>query len=1154
MPGPTMNILKTNLNYYAGLLSAALSLAVLTNSSHAGLNAYEPFNYTTSIPNGTASTANGFTGNWTCGATPTIAAGMTYPDLPSAHGSFSSTSGRQFVGFATPLSAGTKWISFLFNLAGNNGANHCGVYFPNGGTGLFFGYGLDPQTATTGGLRPGSILTTGTGTANATSLASGFIGTYGQTPYLVVIRIDFNTSGGNDTVTIYLNPTADSATPGVAPAYALNTFNVGDITGIGFQNPGGGFAVKVDEVRVGDTYADVVGGSAVESPLAPVITGISPETGLTTGGTVVTITGSNFLAGATVKFGANAGTAVFLTDSTSITATTPAAGPGPVNVVVENTNSISGTNLNGFTYVLPPPAPPTPATIVPGSMVASGSNLSFIWQGGTNTISILLTATNVGPEAIWTPLATNVFGADGLSTNSLPINPGEAKRFYGLSEPEAFIQVSAPTGLQTISSGATNAIGLAWNASATPGVTGYRVVYGLDSNALTNAVDVGNVTSAIISGLTPGQTYYLAVIALAGLNQSLATEATISAQPDLEVGIVALFDAGTVLEPPTTVDTTEALITYVADRARDRHAREDMFSAYDHYLTWYWEERTIAIEIIDRVAKGGTDITVNYTTLTPLSQPEFRAFFRGINTVAEYHFNLLAPLVGPNQYTATITAKLPENRPLQIGDRMEIEISQFLQAPVHGRNNYYGTTMLYIVGQGIVPWAQGNDLGFNGGIVGNVNQSLDSYPLPTNAWLGGQTTLPYQYSNEPEHRFKQMVGNIAPTNAQPFMLGRRLHHTDFGDGSHSEGGNPIFTEHVGKLGPKFIAASCVDCHVNNGRALPAPVGMPLTKWVFKVGSNAGGAAHPTLGHVLQSQSTTGPNEGNVSIASYTTTNGQYGDGTPYSLQKPNYSFAGTTPAFFSARIAPQLVGLGLLEAVSESTIAALADPEDANADGISGRMQIVTDPETGQQRLGRFTNKGSQARLSHQIAAALNSDMGVTTPVFPKRDGETTNSPVELSAGDLDLMTRYVALLGIGARRDLTNAQALQGEQLFTTAQCVKCHTPTLTTSPYHPMTELRNQVIHPYTDLLLHDMGPGLADNMGEGNATGSEWRTPPLWNIGLTAGVSGGEAYLHDGRARSLEEAILWHGGEAEASKEAFRTMSAADRAALIKFLKSL
>jgi CxxC motif-containing protein (DUF1111 family) len=602
------------------------------------------------------------------------------------------------------------------------------------------------------------------------------------------------------------------------------------------------------------------------------------------------------------------------------------------------------------------------------------------------------------------------------------------------------------------------------------------------------------------------------------------------------------------------VDTPTALITYIGDRARDRHAREDMFNAYDHYLTWYWEDRSVAIEIIDEVAKGGSQITVNYTTLIPLSAPEFRAFFRGMNTVAEYHFNLLAPLVGPNQYRAVITSKLPENRPLQIGDRMEIEISLFLQAPANGRANYYGTTFLYIVGQGIVPWAQGNDLGFNGGIVGNVNQSLDSYPLPETAWLGGHTTLPYQYSNEPEHRFKQLAGNIAPTNVQPFLLGRRLHHTDFGTGAHSESGNPIFAAHVGKLGPKFIARSCVACHVNNGRALPPEIGAPMLRTVMRVGGDASGTTHPTLGTVLQPQSASGSIEGSATIASYTTNFGQYADGTPYSLRKPNYTFSGTTPEFFSARLAPPLVGLGLLEAVSENTIAALADPDDANQDGISGRMQIVVDPETSQQRLGRLTSKGGKARLSHQIAAALNRDMGVTTTIFPALDGEITGGAPELSDADLDLMVRYVALLGVGARRNLSDAQALHGEQLFASAQCVKCHVPELVTSAYHPFTELRNQTIQPYTDLLLHDMGPGLADNMGEAGATGSEWRTPPLWNIGLTAGVSGGEAYLHDGRARTLEEAILWHGGEAEASKEAFRTMSAADRAALIKFLKSL
>jgi CxxC motif-containing protein (DUF1111 family) len=221
-------------------------------------------------------------------------------------------------------------------------------------------------------------------------------------------------------------------------------------------------------------------------------------------------------------------------------------------------------------------------------------------------------------------------------------------------------------------------------------------------------------------------------------------------------------------------------------------------------------------------------------------------------------------------------------------------------------------------------------------------------------------------------------------------------------------------------------------------------------------------------------------------------------------------------------------------------------------------MQTVTDPVTGQQRLGRFGWKAAQATLTQQLASALNNDMGVTTSIFPNLDrGSAQPDPgpsTELSDSDLDDLYRYNAVLGVSARRDLTDAQALQGEALFTSANCVKCHTATLFTSGYHPITELRGQTIHPYTDLLLHDMGSDLADNLGEGVATGSEWRTAPLWSIGLTAGVSGGENYLHDGRARTLEEAILWHGGEALSSREAFRTMSATDRAALIKFLQSL
>ena len=694
-----------------------------------------------------------------------------------------------------------------------------------------------------------------------------------------------------------------------------------------------------------------------------------------------------------------------------------------------------------------------------------------------------------------------------------------------VSEGSSDIVTALPVTSQAVSQ-------LSWNSL--PNVT-YQLFSSTDllSWNLINSESIGDGTLLhfIVPRIEPAEFYRLEYPEIdSPLNDSL---------------IVPLYNASTTLEPPTTIDTPEALITRIGDRARDRHAREGNFMAYDHYLPWYWEERSMNIEVIDKVAKGGTEVTFNYTTQAPLGAAEFRAFFRGIGTVAEYHQNQIADLVGPNQYTATLSQQQPELRPLEIGDRIEIEISQFLAAPTNGRSNYYGSTMLYIVGQGIVPWE---------GLTLPNGPPLDSYPLPEQAWLGGLTTLPYQYSDEPDNRFKQMAGNLSPINSQPFLLGRRLHHTSFDTGSHSEPGNPIFAEHIGKLGNKFINRSCVACHVNNGRSLPPAIGASMQQSVVKVGNDANGSPHPILGSVLQPQSISGSPEGDATISSYTNTSGQYGDGSSYSLRKPNYSFSGTPPSHYSVRVAPPLVGLGLLEAIAESSILALADPNDENSDGISGRTQTAVDSSTGETRLGRFTSRASQPRLIDQIASALNTDMGVTSTIAPILDGESNSNAPEISDSDLELMNRYVALLGVSARRDLNNTQALAGEQLFTATGCATCHTPTFTTSAFHPMTELRNQTIHPYTDLLLHDMGPGLADNMGEGDASGSEWRTPPLWNIGLTAGVSGGESYLHDGRARTLEEAILWHGGEGEASKESFRNLPAADRQALIEFLKSL
>ena len=702
--------------------------------------------------------------------------------------------------------------------------------------------------------------------------------------------------------------------------------------------------------------------------------------------------------------------------------------------------------------------------------------------------------------------------------------------------------------------------------------------------------------------------------------------------------IVPLYNSSSAVDPVLVQDIGSAIVTRFGDRARDRHAREANFMNYAHFLPLYWEFRTVGIELIDTVAKGGTTITANITTLHQMDTPDFRAFYLGSGVLTNYYFNMDSTQIDPFHYTVTINQNSATGQPLKVGDRMEIEFSQFILPPLVGRSNYYGTAVLYTVGTGgLVPWE-------------GQGANLDSFPMPQVNWLGGTTTLPRNYSNEPIQAFKQMAGNISPTSIQPFMLGRRLHHTDFGDGSHSEPGNPIFTEQMNKLGPRYSAHSCLSCHNNNGRGLPPgtvstagltveffannapwadviysingntqafrmdhdaatnnntwivrdiPGGAsvqynftigndsggqsstspttftmiagsqansgtyghttlePALQYVIKVGSDANGAALPALGKVLQPLITSGSPEAGVSLGSWTTTNGTYGDGTAYSLRSPNFTFTGVTPPFYSARIAPQLVGMGLLEAIDENTVAALADPNDANSDGISGRMQTVVDPETGQTRLGRFGWKAAQARLTHQIAGALNNDMGVTSAIFPNLDcgsaqGSCGAAGTEITSSDLAQMARYVSLLGVQAQRTLTT-QAATGQSLFTSAGCTKCHTAQLTTGPNHPYAELRNQTIHPYTDLLLHDMGPGLTSNMGEGAASGAEWRTPPLWGLSYGITVSGGESYLHDGRARTLAEAILWHGGEGNAAKEAFRTMSAVNRDALIAFLMS-
>ena len=335
-----------------------------------------------------------------------------------------------------------------------------------------------------------------------------------------------------------------------------------------------------------------------------------------------------------------------------------------------------------------------------------------------------------------------------------------------------------------------------------------------------------------------------------------------------------------------------------------------------------------------------------------------------------------------------------------------------------------------------------------------------------------------------------------------------------------------------------------------------------------VGADGKPVPHPAYGEQLNDRAVLGvPAEGRA-VIDVTEVPGTYGDGTPYSLARPHYRFADLAygpldGAMISPRVAPAVIGLGLLEAVPTSTLEALADPDDGDGDGISGRINWLTGRD-GKPAAGRFGWKANVATLREQGAGAANGDIGLTSSLFPAkncpapqtacRDAAHDPNGPDLSDRFLDKLTTYVRTLAVPVERDAADPHVVRGFALFKQFGCAACHVPTLKTEADAPLPELSGQIFHPFTDLLLHDMGADLADGRPDGSATGSEWRTPPLWGLGLLSRVNGHDRLLHDGRARDFAEAILWHGGEAEKAREAFRTAAASDREALIAFLKSL
>lgn len=392
---------------------------------------------------------------------------------------------------------------------------------------------------------------------------------------------------------------------------------------------------------------------------------------------------------------------------------------------------------------------------------------------------------------------------------------------------------------------------------------------------------------------------------------------------------------------------------------------------------------------------------------------------------------------------------------------------------------------------------------------------------------------------------------------------------DFGDVHFEQSFVTAPAMFFGGLGPAFNNTSCVSCHHNDGKGVPN-AGFSESSLLMRISTDGvdeygSSAPVPGYGTQIQDKSILGKlKEATVNI-NYTYQTFSFPDGETYELRTPVYTLTDlhvpiNVPYYLSPRLAPPVFGLGLLENISEMDIVANADISDTDNDGISGKPNYVWDPVQATTMLGRFGHKANTATILTQVAAAYNNDMGVTSSIF---QNETTHgqSQTDLLSDDpevpdsiLHAVKFYVQTLQVPARRNVTSAEVIRGKQLFEQAKCGTCHTPTFRTEVNVAFPAMSNQLIHPYTDLLLHDMGPGLADNRSDFRAEGNEWRTAPLWGVGLLETVNFPAYYLHDGRARTMVEAVMWHDGEARSSVDFVKQLSTSDRKALFAFLKSL
>ncbi|SDZ21128.1 di-heme oxidoredictase family protein [Pseudomonas sp. NFIX28] len=445
---------------------------------------------------------------------------------------------------------------------------------------------------------------------------------------------------------------------------------------------------------------------------------------------------------------------------------------------------------------------------------------------------------------------------------------------------------------------------------------------------------------------------------------------------------------------------------------------------------------------------------------------------------------------------------------------------------------------------------------------------------PGEARSGGEATV----RRSDQNAFSMPSANLSPTRRLDFSVGNSFFRSPWVIA-------PSTTTARDGLGPLFNTNGCQNCHIKDGRGHPPTpdsnnavsmlvrLSIPNEPAYAKAIEQMGIVPEPVYGGQFQDMAVPGvAPEGKVRVE-YEPLTVRFKDGTAVELRKPKLQITqlGYGPMHpdtrFSARVAPPMIGLGLLEAIPEAAILANAQAQAKANKGIAGRPNQVWDDAQQKTVLGRFGWKAGQPNLNQQNVHAFSGDMGLTTSLRPFDDctdaqtackqapnGNGPDGEPEVSDNILRLVLFYSRNLGVPARRDVGSPQVLAGKNLFYQAGCQSCHTPQFTTAADAAEPELANQVIRPYSDLLLHDMGEGLADNRSEFQAGGRDWRTPPLWGIGLTETVSGHTQFLHDGRARNLLEAVLWHGGEAQAAQQQVLSFNAEQRAALLAFLNSL